>query len=105
MIPRIRHCVECPKCGTRYLLARTQYANGSYLVVQHLGCSEEYTLYCSCGLPATITRWNWSDLAKYTVSSGAHQRGYGSRDEITFFTSEQNQQAALAEYPMRRRCL
>jgi hypothetical protein len=44
MIPRIRHCVECPKCGTRYLLGHSQYGNGSYLAVQHLGRSEEYTM-------------------------------------------------------------
>ena len=105
MIPRIRHCVECPKCGTRYLLARSQYANGSYLLVQHLGYSEEYTLYCACGLPATVTRWSWSELAKYIVSNGAHQRGFGSRDEITFFSSKESPEVALAQWPMRRRRL
>jgi len=29
---RIRHCVECPKCLTRYLVACSPYRNGSYLV-------------------------------------------------------------------------
>src|SRR5215472_6906963 len=105
MIPRIRHCVECPKCGTRYLLGHSQYGNGSYLAVQPLGRSEEYNLYCSRRPAAKNTRRSWSDLTKYTVSNGAHQRGYGSRDEIIFFSSRENQDLALAQYPMRRRCL
>ena len=28
-MPRIRHCAECPKCGTRYLIAGSPYRNGS----------------------------------------------------------------------------
>ena len=59
-----------------------QYANGSHVLIQQQGDLEEYTLYCSCGQPATISRWSWSDLAKYAVSTGAHLRGYGSAEEI-----------------------
>jgi hypothetical protein len=29
---RVRHCVECPKCHTRYLPGFTPYRNGSYLI-------------------------------------------------------------------------
>ena len=32
MTPRIRHCVECPKCHTRYLVGFSPYRNGSYLM-------------------------------------------------------------------------
>ncbi|HZD09509.1 MAG TPA: hypothetical protein VE176_14735, partial [Candidatus Limnocylindrales bacterium] len=41
---RIRHCVECPKCLTRYLIAFSPYSNGSYLVPTVYGSSEEYIL-------------------------------------------------------------
>lgn len=85
MTLRIRHCVECPKCHTRYLLAENRYANGSYLVVHHHNGSEEYALHCSCGRPAIVTRWSWSELSKYAVSNGAYTRGYGSADEIVFY--------------------
>jgi len=29
---RIRRCLECPKCHTRYLLGFSPYSNGSYVV-------------------------------------------------------------------------
>jgi len=31
MTRRIRHCIECPKCRTRYLVGYSPYRNGSYL--------------------------------------------------------------------------
>ena len=82
MTSRIRHCLECPKCRTRYLFTKTQYANGSYVIVQREDDYEEYTLYCSCGQPAAISRWTSTDLARCTVSDGAYARGYGSAEEI-----------------------
>jgi len=82
MAPRVRHCVECPKCLTRYLLGSSPYRNGSYLIPLAEGRAEEWTLYCSCGRPAISSRWSWSDLKQYSVPTQAHHRGYGSPKEI-----------------------
>ncbi len=78
----IRHCVECPKCLTRYLIAFSPYRNGSYLVSGFTGISEDHILYCSCGRPPVCSRWRAPDLKQYAVSKAAHNRGYGKRDEI-----------------------
>lgn len=78
---RIRHCVECPKCLTRYLIAFSPYRNGSYLVPTVIGSSEEYTLYCSCR-PLTVSRWRWSEVKACEVSKVAHDRGYGTAEEL-----------------------
>ena len=82
MSPRIRHCVECPKCRTRYLIGFSPYRNGSFLVSCVAGSSEEYTLFCSCCRPAFHSRWNWSELKTCTVSNRAYDRGYGPPEEI-----------------------
>lgn len=88
MIPRIRHCIECPKCHTRYLVGFSPYRNGAYLVPLSAGFSEdaglsgEWTLYCSCCRPPIPSRWTWSELSLYAVSNQAHNRGYGSPQEI-----------------------
>jgi|SRR5215472_12380797 len=79
---RIRHCVECPRCLTRYLIGFSPYPNGSCLVPVVKGPSEEWTLYCSCGRPPVSSRWSWSELKVYAVSSPAHDRGYGRPEEI-----------------------
>ena|SRR6476660_189573 len=75
---RIRHCLECPQCRTRYLVGSSPYRNGSYLVshIEHA----VYKLYCSCGKPP-FSR-NGSELRPYAVSNCAHDRGYGSPQEI-----------------------
>ena len=79
---RIRHCVECPKCLTRYLIAFSPYRNGSYLVFAVYGSSEAYTLYCCCsGLPV-VSHWTWKDTRAYEVSHEAYDRGYGTPEEI-----------------------
>jgi len=77
---RIRHCLECPNCGTRYLIGLSPYGNGAYVVSSLAGQAEEHTLYCSCGRPGITCRW--SDLGCYAVSNGAYDRGYGRPDEI-----------------------
>jgi hypothetical protein len=82
MAPRIRHCVECPKCFTRYLPGFSPYRNGSYLVPVAAGGTEEWTLYCMCAKPPSLSRWSWSELRMYAVSSQAHNRGYGRPEEI-----------------------
>src|SRR5581483_3416009 len=82
MSHRVRHCVECPNCRTRYLIAFSPYRNGSYLARTGSSISEHYTLYCRCGIPAVCSQWHWSELNTYKVSSKAHDRGYGTPDEI-----------------------
>ena len=82
MTPRVRHCLECPKCLTRYLIASSPYCNGSYVVPTIAYLAEELTLYCACGKPAVSSRWRWSELKTCKVSNAAHQRGYGTSEEI-----------------------
>jgi hypothetical protein len=79
---RIRHCVECPKCLTRYLIPCTPYRNGSYLVPTIQGSLEEYALYCSCSRGTGGSRWRWSEAKPCEVSKEAYDRGYGTPDEI-----------------------
>jgi hypothetical protein len=76
-----RHCVECPKCLTRYLPGFSPYRNGSYLMPAE-GFAEEWTLYCACGRPPISSRWSCSDLKLYAVSTQAHVRGYGPPEEV-----------------------
>jgi len=75
MASRVRHCVECPKCLTRYLPGFSPYRNGSYLIPLAEGFADEWTLYCACGRPPISSRWSWSDLKLYAVSNQAHDRG------------------------------
>lgn len=79
---RIRHCVECPKCCTRYLVGFSPYRNGSFLVPLAAGSWNEWTLYCSCRSPHTPSRWSSEELTRYEVSARAHLRGFGAPDEI-----------------------
>jgi hypothetical protein len=82
MTPRIRHCVECPKCPTRYLIGFSPYRNGSYLLPLGASSSEEWTLYCSCARLAIPSGWCWGELKMYVVSGQAHSCGYGLPEEI-----------------------
>src|ERR1700683_1004121 len=68
MASRVRHCVECPKCLTRYLPGFSPYRNGPYLLPLAEGFADEWTLYCACGRPPISSRWSWSDLERYAVS-------------------------------------
>lgn len=79
---RIRHCMECPKCRTRYLVGFSPYPNGSYLVPLVTGTSQEWTLYCSCGTPPSSSRWRADEMKAYQVSTRAHGRGFGPPEEI-----------------------
>src|SRR5437773_12561571 len=81
-VPFIRHCVECRKCLTRYLIAFSPYGNGSYLWRQGLSSSDEYLLYCFCQQPPVFSRWKEHEVKTYVVSRAAHARGYGTSDEI-----------------------
>ncbi len=82
MSARIRHCLQCPKCLTLYLVSASPYGNGSYLVRTSPGSLDEYTLYCSCTVPATSTRWPCGNMKACEVSRMAHRRGYGTPEEI-----------------------
>lgn len=66
----------------RYLLSCSPYRNGSFLLPLVEGLADEWTLYCSCGSPPIRSRWNWSELKRYAISTQAHERGYGSPEEI-----------------------
>ncbi len=79
---RIRHCVECPRCRTRYLIGFSPYDNRSYLVPTVSGSSEEYRLYCSCGGRSVASRERWGDVKTCAVSKGAYTRGYGTPEEV-----------------------
>src|SRR5215813_1489263 len=81
-MPFVRHCVEYPKCLTRYLIAFSPYRNGSYLVPMGTGLTEEYLLYCSCSNPPTSSRWKEEQIERYLVSKVAYSRGYGTPKEI-----------------------
>jgi hypothetical protein len=79
---RIRQCVECPKCLTRYLIASSPYRNGSCVVPVNTGSTDEYVLYCLCSRPAAVSRWSSIDLRSYKVSRDAYFSGYGNRHQI-----------------------
>ena len=85
VMPRIRHSVECSKCRTRYLVSRSPYENGSYLLPTIEGCREEYTLYCRC--QAAASRWKSSEFKSCEVSTAAFERGYGTPEEIMVLRS------------------
>lgn len=83
---RVRHCVECPKCLTRYLIAFSPYNNGAYVVPTMYGSSEEYTLYCYCAGSHVVSRWRWSETMVCEVSKAAYERGYGTAEEMMAFS-------------------
>ena len=68
---RIRHCISCPHCRTRYLIGFSPYANGSYLLSTSVGSLEEYTLYCSCRRFPVPSRWRDSEIKACEVSHSA----------------------------------
>ncbi len=98
---RIRHCVECPKCLTRYLIASSPYRNGSYVVpaVPYLSgnytLSDEYILFCTCGNPRVASRWHGSAFKSYRVSKAAHKRGFGPPEEIVPVRSDERESEFL----------
>ncbi len=81
-MPRIRHCVECPKCRTRYLPSSSPFRNGAYLVPLAENGSGGWILYCSCCNPHAASQWCETELRPFGVSGEAFERGYGSVDEV-----------------------
>jgi hypothetical protein len=79
---RIRHCVECPKCFTRYLISFTPYRNGAYLRPALNGRWDEYILYCSCRGGGHVSRFRAKEEMACKVSNAAFERGYGTSAEI-----------------------
>jgi hypothetical protein len=79
---RVRHCVECPKCRTRYLPGFSPYRNGSYLIPLTAHSASGWILYCSCGKPPASSQWGSTDLKPYEICRQAYRRGYGSPDEV-----------------------
>lgn len=79
---RIRHCVECPKCRTRYLISCSPYRNGAYLRPAVNASCDEYILYCSCGRGGGGSRWRANEVMACRVSNAAFARGYGTSAEI-----------------------
>lgn len=99
-MPRLRHCVECPLCCTRYLIAFSPYENGSYLLPAVPGSSDEYILYCSCRSGSAGVRWKSSEVKTCDVSREAYERGYGTVDEISLVDErrQQNEVFDLSRY-------
>lgn len=81
-MPFVRHCVECPKCLTRFLIGFSPYRNGSYVVRNAPGSRAEYVLYCSCRTPFLPSPWQADEVKSYEVLKTAHDRGYGTPGEI-----------------------
>jgi hypothetical protein len=82
LVPRIRHCVECPNCHIVYLVSLSPYCNGSYVMPTIRGSSREYALYCSCRRGSAPRVWRWSEVKACEISKAAYDRGYGTRDEV-----------------------
>lgn len=100
LVPRIRHCVECPNCHILYLVSLSPFRNGSYLMPTIRGSSREYALYCSCRRGSAAHVWRWSDVKACEISKAAYDRGYGTRDEIAPMARPRNTWSFDApEYP------
>jgi hypothetical protein len=82
MSSRIRSCVECPKCHTRYLIGSSPYPNGSYIVAHPPAAADLLRLYCACDNSVSSRAFKFSELKMYSVSDWAVRRGYGSPEEI-----------------------
>jgi len=81
MPSRIRHCVECPRCHIFYLIGFSPYRNGSHLVRTGEGPSEQYSLHCFCEGAQRLRKW--LIVRTCEVSKVAHDRGYGTPDEVS----------------------
>ena len=78
---RIRSCVECHNCHTRYIIGSSPYASGSYIMAHPLAAPDLLRLYCICGLPSSHA-FKFSELKMYAISGWAEKQGYGSPEEI-----------------------
>jgi len=83
---RIRHCLECPSCGLRYLISLAPYQNGSYLVSSVNGSGDDYILFCSPCRHAS--RRHTTQVMLCEVSNAAYRRGFGTADDVWWLRSE-----------------
>jgi len=81
-MPRIRHCLECPKCFTRYVISLSPYRNGAHVLSTLNQHGDEYILFCSCGKSSSPTRWKRMEVMLCRVSKEAFERGYGSAADV-----------------------
>ena len=79
---RARHCIECPRCLTRYVISLSPYDNGSYVIPAVEGSGDEYILYCSCSRRSVRCRWESSEVMLCNVMKAAYKRGHGTAREI-----------------------
>ena len=77
----LRHCVDCPKCLTRYLMTASPYSNGSLLLRTSVE-SDEFLLYCTCMQPPVLSRWTWALAIRCAVSKSVYMRGFGTQQEV-----------------------
>ena len=103
MTQRIRHCVFCTHCLTRYLIGFSPYGNGSYLESTVVGSLEEYILYCSCRQFPAPSRWRDSETRTCVVTNSAYCRGYGSPEEVWFTDHGGEQIDLFAESTLKAR--
>jgi len=92
---RIRHCVECPSCRTRYLLSFSPYRNGSRLVAAVPGAWDDYILYCSCSRGTVGGRIPSHEVRRCDVAREAYRRGYGTAKEILLLDQRPQDNLAL----------
>jgi len=70
-----------PHCHARYIIGFSPYGNGSYFAKQSED-TDLYMLFCSCSTERGLHPFKMSALKMYVVTPKAHERGYGSPDEI-----------------------
>jgi hypothetical protein len=68
-------CIECPKCGVRYVISQPTllYGNGAMIEVFPVGDSDSRRLLCSCG-DAYV--FSGSAVKNYSISQVAYERGF-----------------------------
>ena len=81
MLARLRSCIECPTCHIRYIIGANPYRNGSYIFADS-GEHDLRHLHCACNGGIGRHTFRVRDLKTYSISSWAHERGYGSPDEV-----------------------
>jgi hypothetical protein len=62
MSSRVRSCVECPKCHTRYLIGSSLHHNGSYIVAHPPAAADFLRLYCACSNFSSSYVFKFSEL-------------------------------------------
>jgi hypothetical protein len=92
---RIRHCLECNRCGTRYLISRSPYGNGAWITFTANRIGEGYVLHCSCRGIAMPR--NDSEVLICEVSKVAYERGFGTEKEIVPIAKESREEWSIQD--------